>query len=327
MIANTELVTDIKTCKTNDILTVTTQGGTKNFNEEVDLKLLPLKVHVKKKSLANILSLKDVSSIPGVRVTMYTFKEHAIPVDYKGKMLKFEECGAGLCFLDMDELLNHSKESVNYYNFVQTVQKNKESYTQREIQQTIKARKTQRLVGWPGTDTFKRYIVNNIIESVGITINDIVNGENIYGEQRQLLQGKMTRAKANGLEHTRLPVPAPILETHKQVHIEMDNIFVNGLHFFYTKSRNVNYQTIDRLKARTKRNIINACIKTNRIYDARGLEITDWYGDNEFDMEDLKDELSPAHKTTCAANEHIGSIEREAWTHKERARCSTHDLP
>ena len=71
----------------------------------------------------------------------------------------------------------------------------------------------------------------------------------------------------------------------------MDNIFVNGLPFFHTKSRNINYQTIDRLKARTKRNIINACIKTKRIYDARGLEITDWYGDNEFDMEDLKDEL------------------------------------
>ena len=31
--------------------------------------------------------------------------------------------------------------------------------------------------------------------------------------------------------------------------------------------------------------------------------------------------------TTCAATEHIGGIEREARTYKERARCCTHDLP
>ena len=82
-------------------------------------------------------------------------------------------------------------------------------------------------MGWAGTDTFKRYIVNNLIENVGITSDDIVNGENIYGEQRQLLQGKMTRAKANRLERTRVPVPAPILERHKRVRIEMDKSFVD----------------------------------------------------------------------------------------------------
>ena len=210
--------------------------------------------------------------------------------------------------------------------FVETVENNKESYTKREIQQADKARKTQRLVGWPGTDAFKGYVVNNLIENVGITIDDVVNGENIYGEQRQLLQGKMTREKANRLEHTKVSVPAPILERHKRVQIEMDNIFVNGLPFFHTKSRSINYRTIEKLKSRTKKNVINASIKTKDIYDARGLEIINWYGDNEFNMEDLKNELLPASMTTYAANEHIGSIEREARTYKERARCCTHDL-
>ena len=84
----------------------------------------------------------------------------------------------------------------------------------------------------------------------------------------------MTREKANRLEHTKVPVPAPILERHKRVQIEIDNIFVNGLTFFRTKSRGINYRTIEKLKSRTKRNVINASIETKDIYDTRGLEIT-----------------------------------------------------
>ena len=49
---------------------MSTNGGNKNFNKKVVLKLLPILVHFEEDSLATVLSLKDVANINGVHVTM-----------------------------------------------------------------------------------------------------------------------------------------------------------------------------------------------------------------------------------------------------------------
>ena len=69
-----------------------------------------------------------------------------------------------------------------------------------------------------------------------------------------------------------------------------------------------------------------ACKLTVQKYERRGLKITDFHGDNEFELDGLEEHLgTEAHM--CAADKHIGGIERQARTIKERARCATHNLP
>ena len=69
---NTALVKDIVACKQHEILKVSTNGGLIRFDKKSTLKILPMKVHLNKNSMANILSFKEVADIPGVRITTDT---------------------------------------------------------------------------------------------------------------------------------------------------------------------------------------------------------------------------------------------------------------
>ena len=60
-------------------------------------------------------------------------------------------------------------------------------------------------------------------------------------------------------------------------------------------------------------------------YKDRGFTITDYHGESEF--QHLHYFLAPAHLQTCAANEHIGDIERSIWKIKERVRCGCNSIP
>ena len=77
---NPDLVTNIRTGSTNEELKMLTNGGSVTYKDVADCKLLPLKVHFKKDSLANVLSFKQVSEIPGVKITTYTSKESSLTV-------------------------------------------------------------------------------------------------------------------------------------------------------------------------------------------------------------------------------------------------------
>ena len=98
---NTYLVTYILACKQHERLTVSMNGGLISFDKKSTLKLLPMKVHFNKNSMATILSFKEVADIPGVRITTDTKQEIAMTVSLgNGKTFKFKECESGLYFYD-----------------------------------------------------------------------------------------------------------------------------------------------------------------------------------------------------------------------------------
>ena len=72
---NTALVTDIVACKQHERLTVSTNGGLISFDKKSTLKILPMKVHFNRDSMATILSSKEVEDIPGLRITTDTEKK------------------------------------------------------------------------------------------------------------------------------------------------------------------------------------------------------------------------------------------------------------
>ena len=60
-----------------------TNRGSVTYKDVADCKLLPLKVHFNKDSLVNVISFKQVSEIPGVKITTDTSKEDAFTVHLK----------------------------------------------------------------------------------------------------------------------------------------------------------------------------------------------------------------------------------------------------
>ena len=74
---NASIITGIRTCHEDEELTIITNEGSQDYNQVSLFKYLPIPVYYNQKSLANILSFKEVASVPNVCITMDTLTERA----------------------------------------------------------------------------------------------------------------------------------------------------------------------------------------------------------------------------------------------------------
>ncbi|KAL7479585.1 hypothetical protein ACHAW6_005310 [Cyclotella cf. meneghiniana] len=102
-------------------------------------------------------------------------------------------------------------------------------------------------------------------------------------------------------------------------------MFCNGLPFFVTKSRKIGLMTIEFLPSRTSDQLYNYLLKVVRFYKRGGFLIKMCLMDMEFEVLESKSEVALVNCT--AAREHVGDIERSIRTIRERARCTTSELP
>ena len=72
----------------------------KDFHTDGTFKFLPMEVNFYPYSMAKILVIKDVASIPGVHISINSRKENVIIVEYQNHIIKFQECCDGLYYYD-----------------------------------------------------------------------------------------------------------------------------------------------------------------------------------------------------------------------------------
>ena len=78
--------------------------------------------------MANIVALKDMADVPGIRIKMYSSKELAITVEYQVKTYKFKEFQDGLYYYDnaVDNSISgatyKSNVPITPYSFLSTVE-------------------------------------------------------------------------------------------------------------------------------------------------------------------------------------------------------------
>ena len=86
------------------------------------LKLFPKKVDYNPASLENIISLKDVTSLNGVTVKIYTSKEYTIKVSLKnGNTLVLKLCSYGYYHFNISNI----NKDVIFDSCLKTVNQNK----------------------------------------------------------------------------------------------------------------------------------------------------------------------------------------------------------
>ena len=92
-------MSNIRDCTKDETVLVHTNGGDKTFNQQGDLKIVPMTAHYNPTLLEKILLMKDVQKIPGVRITMDTLEESAMLILLSdGNALKFQGCNDGLYY-------------------------------------------------------------------------------------------------------------------------------------------------------------------------------------------------------------------------------------
>ena len=93
---------------------MSTNGGLKSFNKIETLKIFPMTVDFNKFFMETIISFKEVTDIPGVRITTDTNQECAMTVTLKKwKDVKSKECKYGIYFYDTEKKDDESEENNN----------------------------------------------------------------------------------------------------------------------------------------------------------------------------------------------------------------------
>ena len=87
---------------------MSTNGSLKNSDKKATLKRFPMTVQFNQNSIATIISFKEVTYIPGVRITTEKNQERVMTVTITWKSFKFKECESRLCFYDIE---NKGKET------------------------------------------------------------------------------------------------------------------------------------------------------------------------------------------------------------------------
>ena len=103
---------------------------------------------------------------------------------------------------------------------------------------------------------------------------------------------------------------------HKFVTLVGDVMFVDGLPFMSTRSREIRFGTVELLPSCTAPQLGSSLMKIVKLYAMRGFVVRCVLMDMEF--ESVKEHAMVPNNTT-AAREHVGEIERYVRVVKERS--------
>jgi len=155
-------------------------------------------VHFNEKSMATVLSLKEIADLLGYRLTINTSKKRSIFVETDTVTgVKFRQCGSGLYLYDMAQghknslnNNNQNKSDVIDHFSLHTVNKNRDFWNKNKIKKAEKSRRYQSILFWSLESTYLDIIKNNWTNNYDINADDAHRVRAINRPAKALLQEK-----------------------------------------------------------------------------------------------------------------------------------------
>ena len=141
------------------------------------------------------------------------------------------------------------------------------------------------------------------------------------------VKAKTTRSKSNPVITDYVEIPPELIEAHKGIELCVGNMFIDGVGFLLTVSKNVQLVTIRFIPERCKANLRTALDHTFSIYNKAGFEIKTLHADPEFECIRPELEANGIAVNISAAKEHQKEAERMIRTVKEWYRSLYHGCP
>ena len=167
-------------------------------------------------------------------------------------------------------------------------------------------------------------VSNTFLKNSPVKVDDVTNARTIFGPNLLRLKGGSTRQKPKRVESEYIKIPRDFYRLHKFVTLTADVMFVNGIPFLMTFSRNIRLITTEHVPSRTAKSLANSLIKVMKLYARGGFVVRLALMDKEFDK--ITDFVGLLEVNTTAAREHVGEIERTIRFVKERTRCISNGL-
>ena len=256
VIKNKELLNNIRLCSEKESLEIFTNGGSLILNETGTLKHFPMDSYYNPSSIANVLSFKAVMDLKGHHVKMDTENRPGMYVVKNGKELLFRNSMNGLFYCTTDELNEFYEETNDFNNsslcFLSSSHK---KYTQQEIERAKQARELQECLMWPSDLALKNMIRKGDISNTHISTEDIDRALDIFGVAKEISAGKMVAPSKVSNKSTQILLHDLGSVIDRRLKMYVDILYVNGHPYLHTKTKEVNYITISRLKSRSMRDI------------------------------------------------------------------------
>lgn len=272
-------------------------------------------------AIANILSLNRVQK--KFRVTYDSqsgdcFKVH----QSNGTIRVFHPTEKGLYASQL--LADHGDGDVIMVN---TVDENKKSFTKREIRRAEAARRLQITIGRPTDKQLNDILDQNHLYGCDVRSQDVNNARKIFGPDVGSLKGKTVRRKEQHVDLTSVPIPPDIMERHREVQVCFDVMFINGIAFAISISRNIKFCTAEALEDRRDATLLASLQKIKMVYARRGFLVSNVSADNEFHSLEVRLSDLGIALNVVSRDEHVPEVERHIRTLKERCRATYNSVP
>jgi len=247
---NKALLTDIGDSPYGEILKVYTNGGSQESTKLGTLDGFG-QVWYNPESLANILSMAAVRKFfrimtdSSVDAVMYVH----LPTGVK---LRFTEGPSGLYYCDVN---NKSTlfATPSAHCLLSTVDQNKANFRLREVKGVDNSRTHSRKLLHPAATTLQDILVNNRIRNNPIMPADAKRADFIYGPSIPDLRARTTREQPTHKQaHIPVNIPRALYEEYKNVTLNIDFFYVNGIPVLHTISNCLTFRSVDFLPGRSE---------------------------------------------------------------------------
>ncbi len=319
LVGNPEFVTDIRKCKK---MVLRSNGGTMTVQHQATLEGYGT-VWFSAHAITNILSLKNMTKIYRVSYDSDVASSFIVHRESTGKEnMEFRMHPSGLHYHDPLE----TEESVI---FLQTAEGNKKGFTKRQVKDAESARTLYAKLAYPSIAGFRWAVQSHAIKDCPITVQMVDDATTIWGKSIAALKGKTTRRATTPVSSDVIKVPKELFKLHHDVTLSADIFYVNGIPFFITHSRKIEFTTAEHMADTTIPSIMTAWKTVQTFYEQSGFKIVLLLADGEFAaVQALIQQLPGGPKVNItSASEHVPEIERKIRGVKERTRAMRHGLP
>ena len=229
----------------------------------------------------------------------------------------------------VEEVENSNKSSDKFSGYcgLQSVEKNKEGYTKRQVEGALAARSGYYMVGAPDMNKFKLAVRAGMFKNCPLTESDIVVADKIYGPSVSALKGKNKRPTPRRVVDDWIEIPKELLDMNRKIDLCVDIMFINNVVIFTSIDTAVRYRMCVILRNRTKEALYEAIDKVLREYNHAQFTIKTIYCDGEFKpvFDPVKDDME-VHMNYATPGEHEPTAERNNQTLKGLFRTQYHRM-
>jgi hypothetical protein len=287
-----------------------------------DLTALPLPsdgYYFYPKGVANIISLAMIADTK--RVVMDTAIDDAIYVFNKdGTYIRFSRTPNGMHCIGVN-----IDEDDNVIMAHQTVKGESAHFSGIDSRKASKIRELQEILACPSDIDLANAVEINVIGNNPFMRRDIRIAKKIFGPDIPAMKGKTVKRKSKMPREDEITdLPPSIMKEYSDVHLSIDIMHVNGIKFLISCSKHIGLLQTYCVRKSNREAILNCILKMMQTYESRSA-FKDFIIEVDGAFECIKHELQAKPYniilSTCDADRHVESVERQIRFLKERIRA------